>query len=147
MEVIECTASDAPLLAEMNRQLIEDEKAETDLSVAQLEERMKAFIASEYRAFFFKEDDRVVGYALCKLAAAPVYLRQFFINRGERRRGCGRRAFHALLSRLEVSEIDIDVFTYGMKRGRLSGRRLDLKGGSWGCATKKIKASEKYGCL
>ncbi|MDR2728816.1 MAG: GNAT family N-acetyltransferase [Chitinispirillales bacterium] len=112
MQIIECNIDNVPLLAEMNSQLIQDEKAETDLSLPQLEERMSGFINSEYKAFLFNHEDKTVGYALCNMSKTPIYLRQFFICRDERRKGYGSQFFHALLGHLNIAIMDMDVFVW-----------------------------------
>jgi len=112
MQIKNCSFEDILSLAEMNQQLIEDEKAETNLNMQQLEERMKEFISSEYRAFIFYENKKIIGYALCNMFKKPVYLRQFFICRGERRKGYGKQAFNELLDYLNIREIDIDVYAW-----------------------------------
>ena len=112
MQIKDCSTADVPVLAKMNQWLIEDEKAETNLNLAQLEERMKGFISSEYRAFLFYDDQCVIGYALCNMSKVPVYLRQFFICRDERRKGYGKKAFQALLVQLNIQEIDVDVYSW-----------------------------------
>jgi GNAT superfamily N-acetyltransferase len=112
MLIKECSFDDVPLLAHMNQQLIEDEKAETDLTIEQLEERMLQLIHSECKAFLLCRDDHIVGYALCHTQRSPVYLRQFFIRRSERRKGYGKQGFIALLNFLHITEIDIDVYSW-----------------------------------
>jgi len=112
MQIKECSFEDIPLLAQMNQQLIEDEKAETKLNLEQLKERMKDLSSSEYKAIIFYQDEKIVGYALCNMAKTPVYLRQFFIRRDERRKGCGKRAFYELLNHLDIQEIDADVYSW-----------------------------------
>jgi GNAT superfamily N-acetyltransferase len=112
MLIKECSHDDVILLAKMNQQLIEDEKAETDLSFEQLEERMLRFISSEYKAFLLYQGDRIVGYALCNVLKKPVYLRQFFVCRDERRKGYGKQGFFALIDYLRVKELDIDVYSW-----------------------------------
>ena len=101
-----------PALAKMNQCFIEEEEPETHVSLPHLEERMSGYIASEYKAFFFMEDDKVVGYALCSNSKTPVYLRQFFIERGERRKGYGKQAFQLLLTHLNISPDNIDVYAW-----------------------------------
>jgi GNAT superfamily N-acetyltransferase len=96
----------------MNQQLIEDEKAETNLNLGQLEERMLRFIVSEYKAFFLFQGDRIVGYALCNVLKKPIYLRQFFVSRNERRKGYGKQGFFALLDYLKVKELEIDAYSW-----------------------------------
>ena len=44
MQIKECSFENISILAKMNQQLIEDEKAETNLNLKQLEERMSGFI-------------------------------------------------------------------------------------------------------
>ena len=85
-----CTQKDVAALAQMNRLLIEDEKAENSMSLPQLEERMRNFLNTGYSAFFFEADGERVGYALVDMIKTPLYLRQFFIRRESRRRGYGR---------------------------------------------------------
>jgi L-amino acid N-acyltransferase YncA len=80
MLIKECSEEDICLLTKMNQQLIEDEKAETDLSFEQLKERMLRFISSEYKAFLFYIEDRVVGYALCNDMANKVFLHYLTIE-------------------------------------------------------------------
>jgi len=112
MQIKECNINDIPLLAEMNLCLIKDEGAETNLTLPQLEERMKNFIISEYKAFFFSQDDRIIGYALCDMSKTPVYLRQFFICPTDRRKGYGKQAFYRLSAHLDAREIDVDVYAW-----------------------------------
>ena len=112
MKAIDCSVDDAQVLADMNHDLIEDEKAETALNRSQLLERMIGFLQSDYRAYLFVADDKTVGYALCNTQRVPIYLRQFFICREERRKGYGKQAFHTLLRHLDVKEIDLDVYVW-----------------------------------
>ncbi|MDR2933029.1 MAG: GNAT family N-acetyltransferase [Oscillospiraceae bacterium] len=107
-----CTESDIPVLAQLNRMLIEDEKADNNMTISDLEQRMTDFLSSEYKAFFFEADERRIGYALINTAKNPFYLRQFFIGRKNRRMGYGKEAFHALLKHMKVSTIDLDVYAW-----------------------------------
>ena len=112
MQIRECTVDDVPLLAKMNQFFIEDEEGELNISIPHLEDRMKSFITSEYKAYFFLIDEKITGYALCSTSRSPVYLRQFFIDRDERRKGYGRQAFNLLLSHLNVQADDVDVYAW-----------------------------------
>ena len=112
MQITPCTLADAPVLAEMNHQLIQDERAETHLSLPQLQARMADFLHTSYRAFFFVADEDLLGYALCDMARAPVYLRQFFICRDHRRKGYGKQAFALLLETLALQTLDVDVYAW-----------------------------------
>jgi len=112
IEINECTEKDIKLLAEMNKMLIEDEKANNLMDITQLENRMNDFLNNGYKAFFFIVEEKIIGYALCDMTKEPKYLRQFFIKREERRKHYGKNAFNKLLERLETKEIEIDVLKW-----------------------------------
>src|SRR5262245_46407546 len=84
--------SDAPLLAAFNRDLIRDEGHRNRMSLAQLEERMRGWLAGEYEAILVLQADQPLGYALFRHDEDAVYLRQFFVVSTSRRRGVGRAA-------------------------------------------------------
>jgi RimJ/RimL family protein N-acetyltransferase len=112
LEIIECTEKVIELLAKMNEQLIEDEKANNLMDITQLENRMNGFLNNGYKAFFFLIREKIIGYALCDMTKDPKYLRQYFINRDERRKNHGKNAFNKLLEKLETKEIEIDVLKW-----------------------------------
>lgn len=91
------TLDDCRLLAELNAQLIQDEEHRNPMSVDQLAERMRAWLAGEYRAVIFKRPQETVGYALFRDEPEHVYLRQFFVRREARRQGVGRAAIEHLV--------------------------------------------------
>ena len=90
------TADDCPLLAELNHQLIQDEGHRSRMRLAELERRMRDWLAGDYRAVLFEERSEVVAYALFRELPDEVYLRQLFVVRHRRREGIGRRAVEAL---------------------------------------------------
>ncbi|PYN18398.1 MAG: GNAT family N-acetyltransferase [Candidatus Rokuibacteriota bacterium] len=90
------TADDCPLLAEFNHQLIQDEGHRSRMRVAELERRMRDWLAGDYRAVLFEERSEVVAYALFRELPDEVYLRQLFVVRHRRREGIGRRAVDTL---------------------------------------------------
>jgi GNAT superfamily N-acetyltransferase len=97
------TPDDLPLLAEMNRQLIQDEGSRNPMDLAALVERMCAWLGGEYRVILFTRGNAVVGYAVYQMRPDEhlpqeryVYLRQFFVRREARRQGIGRSAFRLL---------------------------------------------------
>jgi GNAT superfamily N-acetyltransferase len=103
---------DCPALAELNHQLIRDEGHRNPMTIAQLEERMRDWLASgEYRALLLEEDGEVVAYALYRETEAEVYLRQFFVVRHRRREGIGRRAMNELISQVwpQHKRLTVDV--------------------------------------
>jgi len=58
------TIADCPLLADLNHQLIRDEGHRNRLAVAELEQRMRGWLAGEYRAVLYEDGREVVAYAL-----------------------------------------------------------------------------------
>lgn len=100
------TDADLDLLAVWNLHLIEDERAETPLDVAQLRKRMRGFLAGEYRAVIFEEAGARVGYALFRSDENGIHLRQLFVDRAQRRRGVGRRI---------VERLHAEIFPRGVR--------------------------------
>lgn len=100
MEFRRAADADVPLLAELNRQLIEDEGHANPMSPIELENRMRAWLVRPYTAVLFTGGGRVVGYALYRSETTGIFLRQFFICRDRRRRGCGRAAIDLLFQRV-----------------------------------------------
>ena len=90
-------SGDVPLLARLNRQLIEDEgHRNTGMTVEQLEERMRGFLEGAYEAVLFERDEEVVAYELHRDDGESIYLRQLFVQRDCRREGIGRRVVQLL---------------------------------------------------
>ena len=112
MLITQCTSQNIHTLAVLNKRLIEDEKSSNPMSLEELENRMMTFLTSEYNAYFFKEAEKIIGYALIRHTCTPLYLRQFYIDRPYRRKHYGEKAFHELLKFLQVNTIDIDVLPW-----------------------------------
>lgn len=110
-----CSSDQLDSLAAMNLQLIEDENADNPMDLAQLRERMEAFLESEYRAYLFVAAEEAVGYALIRMTASPYYLRHFFVCREHRRKHFGEAAFHAILQELDTDTMDLDVFVWNSR--------------------------------
>jgi ribosomal protein S18 acetylase RimI-like enzyme len=112
--------ADVPLLARMNRRLVEDEGHRNRFqSDAWLEERMRGFLEGEYRAVLFEAGGEVVGYALFTVHqehADTVHLRQIFVERPRRRQGVGRAMMRILMEEVWPAEKRITV-------GVLAGNR------------------------
>jgi len=92
------TIDDCPLLAELNHLLIRDEGHRNSMTVAKLEQRMRGWLSSEYRAVIYEDGGEVVAYALYREQQEEIYLRQLFVVRDRRRQGIGRRAMQILRS-------------------------------------------------
>lgn len=107
--------SDAPLLAELNLQLIRDEGHRNPMNLAQLTERMADWLRGDYQAVLIEEagDSKsdVIGYALFRRDPDCVYLRQLFVVPARRRQGVGRAALSWLWQQAwpDASRLRIDV--------------------------------------
>ena len=93
-------ANDGALLAELNHQLIRDEGHRNNMTVPELEQRMKDWLVSEYAGMIFEMDGRIVAYALYREQPEEIYLRQLFVVRNQRRKGIGREAVNILRSKI-----------------------------------------------
>ncbi|MBW3634519.1 MAG: GNAT family N-acetyltransferase [Chloroflexi bacterium] len=94
------TTADLALLAQMNQQLIEDERHRNPMTLSELEMRMRSMLEGDYTATLFTFDGQIVAYALWRLEPEWIYLRQFFVARGFRRRGVGREAIRLLVNQV-----------------------------------------------
>lgn len=86
------TLADVPLLAGLNRQLQDDERHRNIMDVADIEPRMRTWLAGDYEADLFERDGAAVGYAIYQRKEDFIYLKQFFVCRDARRQGIGRTA-------------------------------------------------------
>ncbi|MDR1589204.1 MAG: GNAT family N-acetyltransferase [Oscillospiraceae bacterium] len=113
VNIKECLTTDIEILAELNKMLIEDEKANNTMDIKQLKERMIDFFNSGYKAYYFTgKHNEILGYALCDINKTPIYLRQFFINREVRRKKYGQIAFKKLLEYIKTDKAEIDVYVW-----------------------------------
>ena len=93
--------NDAALLAELNHQLLHDEgHRNRNMSIPELEQRMRGWLASEYAAMVFEDGGAIVAYALYREQPEEIYLRQLFIARNRRRKGIGRQAVEILRTKI-----------------------------------------------
>jgi predicted acetyltransferase len=112
-------SNDVRLLAEMNKQLIEDEGSANPMNLEQLEARMHGWLSEDWRAdLIVNDEENVVGYSLYQFRSTPhfpdrndVYLRQYFIRRDCRNRGYGLEGISMLRETRfgDVETIEIDV--------------------------------------
>jgi len=94
------TSDDSAPLAELNYQLIRDEGHRNRMTVPELEQRMRGWLASEYAVVIFEDGKEVIAYALYREQPEEIYLRQLFVVRNRRRQGIGRQAFEILRSKV-----------------------------------------------
>jgi ribosomal protein S18 acetylase RimI-like enzyme len=112
MEYRYAVESDAPFLAEINRQLIEDEWDGGGMSLERLEARMRRWLADEdYKALLFQEDGSTVAYSLISVDEDTSYIRHFFVLHEHRGRGVGRSAMELLVKEIVPlsSRVTLDV--------------------------------------
>jgi GNAT superfamily N-acetyltransferase len=105
----DATEADLGLLAEWNHQLIRDEGHRNPMTVAQLGERMQAWLQGEYRAVIFLAETEPVAYALYRREAELIYLRQLFVRRDRRRAGIGRAAMAILREEIWPRDVRLTV--------------------------------------
>lgn len=91
---------DAPLLALLNYQLIQDEGHSNPATVPELTERMRQWLTNIYIGVIFEDEKGLIAYALYQEEQTQIYLRQFFVVRERRRKGLGRAAMNVLFTRI-----------------------------------------------
>jgi len=118
IELRKATINDISALAEMNRQLIEDERSRNPLNVRQLELRMQSWLDGSWSAIMIYKNDNLIGYLLYQQRTDDFYpdqriifVRQFFVQRTYRRRGIGREAFEQIADQFFPSDarVTLDV--------------------------------------
>jgi len=111
MKFRRATLNDCALLAELNHQLIRDEGHRNRMTVPELEQRMKGWLASEYAAVLFENSGEIVAYALYREQPEEIYLRQLFVVRNRRRKGIGREAVKILRAKVwpKDKRLTVDV--------------------------------------
>lgn len=70
------------------------------MTVPELEQRMKGWLASKYVAVIFENEGKIIAYALYHEQPEEIYLRQLFVVRNRRRNGIGREAVEILRSKI-----------------------------------------------
>lgn len=109
---------DLHILAEMNKQLIEDESSSNSMGIQELEERMREFFENNWGMDLIMKEDAIIGYALYQYqedsfhrGEKQVYLRQYFIRREYRNMGYGIAGIDLLRKTRfkDVRKIELDV--------------------------------------
>ncbi|WP_416298156.1 GNAT family N-acetyltransferase [Paenibacillus illinoisensis] len=112
------TKSDLQILAEMNKQLIEDEKSLNPMGIKELEERMSEFLKNNWEIDLIMNEAEIIGYTLYQYQEdlinreeKQVYIRQYFIKRECRSMGYGIAGIELLRKThfKDVKKIEIDV--------------------------------------
>jgi predicted acetyltransferase len=105
LKISKATLNDIEPLAEMNKQLIEDEGSRNPMNNEQLKERMKGMLQGEWKGLIISDEDEILGYMIYKESPdeyypnqTELYIRQYFIKRQHRSRGIGAQAFKTISS-------------------------------------------------
>ena len=107
------TRDDCPKLAELNHQLIRDEGHPNPMTLPDLEQRLRNWLAGEYQAVIYEQAGEVVAYALYREQPTEIYLRQLFVVRHHRREGVGRRAVEILHTQIwpKTKRLTVEVLS------------------------------------
>lgn len=110
------TINDITALAEMNKQLIRDERSRHSMNVNQLELRMQSWLDGDWSAIMIYKNNDLIGYLLYQQRSDDydpdqriIFVRQFFVQRTYRRRGIGREAFEAIAAQFFPSDAQVSL--------------------------------------
>jgi len=105
------TSYDASLLGRLNHELIQDEGRRNPMTVTELTERMLGWLGKDYRAVIFERKAEPIAYALFSEDEDRVHLRQFYVQRVNRRCGVGVQCMQLLFSEVWSPDkrITVDV--------------------------------------
>ncbi len=107
------TERDLDLLAKWNHRLIRDEGHRNPMTVPELRERMRRWLAGGYKAVVFCADSKPLAYALYKETPDEVHLRQLFVQPDRRGHGVGHAALEILRNQCWPGNkrLTVDVLT------------------------------------
>jgi GNAT superfamily N-acetyltransferase len=104
---------DLDTLARMNVELRADEGIDNVMTDAEVKDRMRVFLLGKtYHVHVFEENGETIGYPVVDVTRSPAYMRQFFVARGSRRAGYGRKFFQPLVGALGADAIDVEVLAW-----------------------------------
>ncbi len=113
MTVVKADASQVEELAELNRQIIDDEQHPESMTRAQLAERMASWLQDGYVGYVAHRAGATVGYCLFRDAGRHYYLRQLFIARSHRRRGLATALLDWMYANVWAGKpVRLDVFAH-----------------------------------
>ena len=113
MTVIKAGMAQVAELAELNRQLLEDERHPDPVAAAQLAERMASWLQDGYIGYVARRAGAAVGYCLYRDAGRYYYLRQLFIARTHRRRGLATELLDWMYANVWAGKpVRLDVFAH-----------------------------------
>lgn len=100
-------------LAELNRQLIQDEGHPNPMNVSELAERMANWLRGDYEGYLARAGGRTLGYCVYREAPEHLYLRQLFVVRAHRGHGIATKLLDWLYANVWAGKpVRLDVFTH-----------------------------------
>ena len=113
MTVVRADASHVDELAELNRQLIEDEQHPNPMTRSELAERMVRWMEEGYQCYLAWVGGATAGYCLFRDDGPNYYLRQLFVARGHRRRGVATALMDWMYANVWSGKpVRLDVFAH-----------------------------------
>ena len=113
MEIVRAALTDADILAELNQELIEDEQHPNPMCIAQLAERMRQWLTTDYICYMAKEKGSIVAYCLYRNDESHYYMRQLYVDRVHRRKGIATRLLDWLYENVWTDKkVRLDVLAH-----------------------------------
>ena len=113
MEIVKAELTDADVLAELNKHLIEDEQHPEPMDINQLAQRMREWLATEYICYVGKENGHIVAYCLYRDDGDHYYMRQLYVDRAHRRKGIATRLLDWLYENVWTDKkVRLDVLAH-----------------------------------
>ena len=113
MEIVKAELTDTETLAELNKHLIEDERHPNPMNIAQLTERMKEWLATDYICYMAKQNGRIVAYCLYRDDGGHYYMRQLYVGRAHRRKGIATQLLDWLYEKVWTDKkVRLDVLAH-----------------------------------
>ena len=100
-------------LAELNRQLRDDEGYPDPMTQAQLAERMTNWLQDGYRCYLARQVGHTVGYCMFREAPTYYHLRHLYVARDHRRRGIATALLDWMYAHVWSGKpVRLDVFSH-----------------------------------
>ena len=113
MEIIRAELTDVERLAELNKCLIEDEQHPNPMDIAQLTQRMKEWLATEYSCYLVKQYGHIIAYCLYGDDGGHYYMRQLYVDRAHRRKGIATQLLDWLYENVWIEKkVRLDVLAH-----------------------------------
>ncbi len=113
MEIVRAELTDVEILAELNKHLIEDERHPNSMNIAQLTQRMKAWLATDYICYVAKQNAGIVAYCLYRDEGGHYYMRQLYVDRAHRRKGIATQLLDWLYENVWTNKkVRLDVLAH-----------------------------------